>query len=105
MNMKYILLAFGLLSLSSCNHLLDVKPYSFSSGDNYYENEGQVLRAVNGVYGRLQGLYTSDFWAMTEMVSDNTNYQYDETDRGAQQREEIDEFLITSSNTYRKCIP
>lgn len=100
MNMKYILLAFGLLSLSSCNHLLDVKPYSFSSGDNYYENEGQVLRAVNGVYGRLQGLYTSDFWAMTEMVSDNTNYQYDETDRGAQQREEIDEFLITSSNTY-----
>lgn len=100
MKLKYILLGLGLLSMSSCNKLLDVKPYDFSSGDNYYENEGQVLRAVNGVYSRLQGLYTSDFWAMTEMISDNTNYQYDETDRGAQQREEIDEFLITSSNNY-----
>jgi len=100
MKLRYILLGLGLLSMSSCNKLLDVEPYTFSSGDNYYENEGQVLRAVNGIYSRLQGLYTSDFWAMTEMRADNTNYQYDETDRGAQQREEIDEFLITSSNNY-----
>jgi len=100
MNIKHILLGFGLLGLTACNHLLDTKPYTFSSGDNYYENEAQVLRAVNGVYGRLQELHTSDFWALTEMVADNTNYQYDESDRGAQQREEIDEFLITSSNGY-----
>lgn len=100
MKLKYIVLGFGLLSLSSCNHLLDVKPYTFSSGDNYYENEGQVLRAVNGVYSQLQGLYTSDFNALTEMRADNTNYQFDATDRGAQQREEIDEFLMTPSNTY-----
>src|SRR5690606_19666628 len=46
-------------------------------------------------------LFTADyFWAMTEMVADNTNYQYDEGDRGAQQREEIDEFLITNTNNY-----
>jgi len=100
MKLKYILLGLGLLSMSSCNSLLDVDPYTFSSGDNYYENEGQVLRAVNGVYSQLQSLYTSDFWALTEMIADNTNYQYDETDRGVQQREEIDEFLITSSNNY-----
>jgi len=100
MNTKHMLSGLGLLALAACNHLLDTKPYTFSSGDNYYENEAQVLRAVNGVYGRLQELHTSDFWALTEMVADNTNYQYDESDRGAQQREEIDEFLITSSNTY-----
>jgi len=100
MNIKHIVSGLGLLALTACNHLLDTKPYTFSSGDNYYENEAQVLRAVNGVYGRLQELYTSDFWALTEMVADNTNYQYDEGNRGAQQREEIDEFLITSSNTY-----
>src|SRR5690606_37657214 len=100
MKLRYILLGLGLLSMSSCNKLLDVKPYTFSSGENYYENEGQILRAVNGAYSRLQVLYTSDFNAMTEMRSDNTNYQYDETDRGVQQREEIDEFLITSSNNY-----
>lgn len=100
MKLRYILLGLGLLSMSSCNKLLDVKPYTFSSGENYYENEGQILRAVNGAYSRLQVLYTSDFFSMTEMRADNTNYQYDETDRGAQQREEIDEFLITSSNNY-----
>lgn len=100
MKLKYIILGFALLSLNSCNHLLDVEPYTFSSGDSYYENEGQILRAVNGVYNQLQGLYTSDFNALTEMRADNTNYQFDATDRGAQQREEIDEFLMTPSNTY-----
>ena len=34
------------------------------------------------------------------MRADSTNYQDDETDRGVQQREEIDEFLISSSNSY-----
>lgn len=94
-------MAFLLVGLTSCNKLLDVKPYSFSSDATYYENEGQILRAVNGAYGSLQEIYTGDsFWALTEMRADNTNYQFDESDRGAQQREEIDEFLITSTNNY-----
>lgn len=100
MKLKYIFLSLGILSLTSCNHLLEVDPYTFSSGDSYYKNEGQILRAVNGVYSRVQSIYTSDFFAMTEMVADNTNYQFNPTDRGSQQREEIDEFLITSSNNY-----
>ena len=95
-----MLISLGMLSMSSCNHLLDVDPYTFSSGDSYYQDEAQVLRAVNGAYSTLQVLYTSDFNALTEMRADNTNYQYDETDRGVQQREEIDEFLINSSNNY-----
>lgn len=100
MKLKYILISLGIVSLTSCNSMLDVKPYSFSSDNTYYSNEGQILRAVNGVYASLQGLYTGDYWALTEMSSDNTNYQYDATDRGVQQREEIDEFLITSTNNY-----
>lgn len=100
--MKTRIYCICLLALSSiaCNHMLDVKPAAFSSGENYYQTEQQVLRAVNGAYSTLQALYTSDFWALTEMSADNTNYQYDASDRGAQQREEIDEFLITSSNNY-----
>ncbi|MGN6510815.1 MAG: RagB/SusD family nutrient uptake outer membrane protein [Chitinophaga sp.] len=100
MKTKIYLICLMALSANGCNYMLDVKPNSFSSGENYYQSEQQVLRAVNGAYGVLQNLYTSDFWAMTEMVADNTNYQYDASDRGAQQREEIDEFLITSSNNY-----
>ena len=99
-NSIYII-AFLLLGTTACNNLLDVKPHSFSSDANYYQNEGQILRALNGSYASLQELFTGDsFWALTEMRADNTNYQFDETDRGAQQREELDEFLITSTNNY-----
>jgi SusD family. len=98
---KYSILLLSLFTLGSCHHMLDVEPHTFSSGASYYQNEGQFLRAVNGAYGSLQELYTVDhFWPMTEMVADNTNYQFDASDRGAQQREEIDEFLITSTNNY-----
>ena len=55
MKLKYILLSLGVLSMSSCNHLLDVDPDEFSSGDSYYQNEGQVLRAINGVYSGASG--------------------------------------------------
>ena len=98
---KYPILLLTLFALGSCHNMLDVDPHTFSSGVNYYQNEDQVLRAVNGAYGSLQELYTADyFWPMTEMVADNTNYQFDASDRGAQQREEIDEFLITPTNNY-----
>jgi len=97
----YTMLMLSLFTLGSCHNILDVEPHTFSSGVNYYQNEGQFLRAVNGVYGSLQDLYTDDnFWPMTEMVADNTNYQFDASNRGAQQREEIDEFLITPTNNY-----
>ncbi len=98
---KYSILLLSLFTLGSCHHMLDVEPHTFSGGTNYYQNEGQFLRAVNGAYGSLQELYTVDhFFPMVEMVADNTNYQFDASDRGAQQREEIDEFLITPTNNY-----
>ncbi|HYH57225.1 MAG TPA: RagB/SusD family nutrient uptake outer membrane protein, partial [Anseongella sp.] len=100
MKKKTIIITALWLGLAGCNSMLDVDPHTFSSGENYYETEEQMLRAVNGAYGALQVLYTSDFWAMAEMRADNTNYQYAEADRGAQQREEIDEFLISSTNNY-----
>lgn len=100
MKIRLFILLFLLAFTMSCKDFLEVKPHSFSSDANYYQTEGQVLRAVNGVYASVQELFTNDFWALTEMRADNTNYQFDESDRGAQQREEIDEFLITSTNNY-----
>lgn len=100
MKTKIPFIALLAIALNGCNNMLDVKPNSFSSGSNYYSTEAQVLRAVNGCYGVLQEFYTGDYWAMAEMRADNTNYQYDAGDRGAQQREEIDEFLITPTNNY-----
>lgn len=93
---------FCSLVTTACTDMLEVKPVSSVSGSTYYQTEQQVLQAVNGAYGHLQTLYnTSDrvnFWAMTEMRSDNTTYQFNESDRGEQQTEELDEFLITTDN-------
>ena len=106
MKTKIYFLVLGLWGFTACEDKLDVKPHNFSSGENYYQTEGQILRAVNGAYAQFQGLYGGNVgegysWhSMTEMVSDNTTYQYAAPNRGAQQREEIDEFLINASNNY-----
>ena len=91
----------ALAALSACDSLLDVQPKTFSGTTDYYQTPDQVERAVNGAYSFLQILYstrTSNYWAMTEMRSDNTTYQYNEADRGEQGMENLDEFLITADN-------
>lgn len=97
---KLTLLAFLVIVSVGCNDILDVEPKTFSSASNYYETEDQIEQAVNGAYGELQTIFNSatDYWAMTEMRSDNTSYQFNESDRGEQQMEELDEFLITPDN-------
>ncbi|HLR32967.1 MAG TPA: RagB/SusD family nutrient uptake outer membrane protein [Fodinibius sp.] len=85
---------------AGCEDMLDVEPESFTSPPEFYQTEDQIEQAVTGAYGELQTIYdpTTDFWAMTEMRSDNTSYQFNVSDRGEQQMEELDEFLITPSN-------
>jgi starch-binding outer membrane protein, SusD/RagB family len=106
MKTKIYILALALLGGTACEDKLDVTPHNFSSGEDYYKTEGQMLRAVNGAYSQLQLLYAGNagegysWHSMTEMTSDNTTYQYAAPNRGAQQREEIDEFLINASNNY-----
>ncbi|MEK6477411.1 RagB/SusD family nutrient uptake outer membrane protein [Catalinimonas sp. 4WD22] len=98
-NLSYFLCT---LLITACTDMLEVSPVSSVSGNTYYKTEQQILGAVNGAYGHLQTFYNTadktNFWAMTEMRSDNTTYQFNEADRGEQQTEELDEFLITTDN-------
>src|SRR5256714_10728183 len=101
MKARNIPLLSGLAALCACNSLLDVQPKTFSGTTDYYRTPDQVEHAVNGAYSFLQILYgtaSSSYWAMTEMRSDNTTYQYNEADRGEQEMESLDEFLITADN-------
>ena len=101
MKARNIPLLCGLAALCACNSLLDVQPKTFSGTTDYYRTPDQVEHAVNGAYSFLQILYgtaSSSYWAMTEMRSDNTTYQYNEADRGEQEMESLDEFLITADN-------
>jgi starch-binding outer membrane protein, SusD/RagB family len=101
MKARTIPLLYGLAVLCACGNPLDVRPKTFSGTGDYYRTPDQVERAVNGAYSFLQILYgtgSSSYWAMTEMRSDNTTYQYNDADRGEQEMESLDEFLITADN-------
>lgn len=92
-------------TLVSCNKLLDVKPETFTSGSNYYKTENQVRTAVNGAYSVLQNLNTSgNYWIFTEVRSDNTTYQYNPNNRCCITREQVDEFLNTSTDRYTETV-
>lgn len=85
----------------ACDDLLDVDPETFVSGSSYYRTEQQVESAVNGAYSVLQNLHTSqNFWMFTETRSDNTTYQYNINNRCCITREQIDEFLNTSTDRF-----
>jgi len=100
----YIITCLCALFLA-CNDKLDVDPYTFTSEKTYYKTEDQIKSAINGIYDKLQDLYRGDYiYTHTEMRADNTDFQYYETDRGIQQREDINDFLMTASNIYNQNI-
>ena len=99
---KYIYLLLCTL-FWGCNDRLDVIPYTFISDKTFYGTESQIGSAINGVYDKLQDLYNGEhIYIHTEMRADNTDFQYYETHRGYQRREDINDFLMTASNIYNQ---
>jgi hypothetical protein len=93
-----LLLCAGFIA---CEDSLNVEPETFVSGTGYYKSEQQIEAAVNGVYSVLQNLHTNqNFWMFTETRSDNTTYQYNVNNRCCITREQIDEFLNTSTDRF-----
>lgn len=95
----YILLILTAAGIAGCKKdYLDRQPTSTQNAENFYKTPAQFTQAVNGAYAPLQGLYTGSFWAMGEMRSDNTSYEFDPDDRSGTNKEEIDEFRELNNN-------
>src|SRR5690348_7338423 len=93
--MKNILFICGLvicLVQLSCNKdfLYKTDPTRIDAND-FYKDQTEVLQALNGVYGQLQGI-TNDQWLFNELPSDNTTIDYNPDDRGQANRIEAFEF-------------
>jgi len=86
-----------------CDAILDVEPKTFTGTTNYYQTPAQFERALAGAYSYLQDLNAGApqgrMWALVEMRSDNTTYQYFDANRGQLQTENIDDFLLQAANT------
>ncbi|WP_170122675.1 RagB/SusD family nutrient uptake outer membrane protein [Mucilaginibacter oryzae] len=95
----YLFLTVITLGLVGCKKdYLSLQPTDSQTKENFYKTKSQFQQAINGAYAPLQGLYNGSFWAMAEMRSDNTSYEYDPYDRASTNKEEIDEFRELNNN-------
>lgn len=62
----------------------------------FFKNQEQVDRALNGIYGQLQGI-TNSAYIFKEMVSDNTVFDFNPLDRGGAAGWEAFEFSTVNS--------
>lgn len=92
----YIL--FLSLGMSSCGKdFLNLNPETYINGENFFRNETELNQAVNGAYNQLVEIGRVNLWIFGEMRSDNTTFQYNNTDRGHEHREFVDEFLVSAT--------
>lgn len=91
-------LIFSVLLTGCGESFLNVNPETYQGAANFFQTKSQFTQAVNGTYAPLQGIYNSQMWALAEMRSDNTSYQYNTGDRSGFPFEEVDEFREISNN-------
>ncbi|MEZ2338638.1 RagB/SusD family nutrient uptake outer membrane protein [Mucilaginibacter sp. RCC_168] len=95
----YILLIITVSVIAGCKKdYLSLQPTSTQNTENFYKTPVQFTQAINSAYAPLQGLYNGSFWALGEMRSDNTSYEFNPNDRSGTNKEEIDEFRDINTN-------
>lgn len=95
----YAFLILAAVGLAGCKKdYLNLQPTGTQNTTIFFKTPAQFTQAVNGAYAPLQGLYKGSFWAMGEMRSDNTSYEFDPYDRSGTNKEEIDEFREAGNN-------
>ncbi len=102
-----LLTSFTLLFIS-CNddEFLDEMPVSSVGLGSFYQTEDQFVQAVNGIYSYLMyfagsnssAMYYGSYWVLTELRSDNSTFQYNDTDNSGHPWHNIDKFVMASDN-------
>jgi hypothetical protein len=95
----YLFLSLAAIGFYGCKKdYLNLQPTDTQNSANFFKTKAQFVQAINGAYAPLQGLYTGSSWAMGEMRSDNTSYEYNPYDRSGTNKEELDEFRELNNN-------
>ncbi|MCC7523832.1 MAG: RagB/SusD family nutrient uptake outer membrane protein [Chitinophagaceae bacterium] len=98
-NLLYLgcaLLCFG--SFSCTKDFLSKTDPTRIGTNAFYKNEAEIVQAVNGAYGQLQGIVNSQ-WLYNELISDNTTIDFNPGDRGQAPSIEAFEFWTVNSGT------
>lgn len=99
--------SFIALTFFSCNEdFLQEDPVTNLSTQTFFENEQDFRQATNAIYTNLQtmaggtnvGTGTGGFWAMSELRSDNSTYQYNTVDLSGHFTWYLDNFIMATTN-------
>lgn len=98
LHLKFIAFSIMLLALSSCGKdFLELDPEHSSTNTSFFNTAAQMEQAVIGSYVPLRDLTNLEYWVFAEMRSDNTAFQYYNQDRGLENRDLVEYFLIPAS--------
>ncbi|WPP51985.1 RagB/SusD family nutrient uptake outer membrane protein [Catalinimonas niigatensis] len=107
-NITYLLIGLLSFALISCNEddFLQEDPVTNLSTQTFFESEQDFRQATNAVYTNLQtmaggtnvGTGTGGFWAMSELRSDNSTYQYNTVDLSGHFTWYLDNFIMATTN-------
>jgi starch-binding outer membrane protein, SusD/RagB family len=94
---NYIAAIFSLAVLYSCKKdYLNLDPIDRYSYYNFPTNESQVEQAVVACYRKTFAVYNNYMWIWGDLLSDNTSFRYNPTDRGGIATEQLDEFVANA---------
>jgi len=94
-----LLLVFA---VTSCKKdFLNLTPQDQISGANFYQTESDFRQALASTYVTLRAVFNQDFY-LTEMRSDNTDYDYFPQDVGTANvhRDQIHDWMDDANNSY-----
>ena len=92
-----------LLTFTKCKKsLMEVDPtIPISTLDDYYQNEDQLVKAVNAVYTPLSAIYNGSAWHIGDIMSDDADLGGGGGGDGTETAE-LDNFSVTSFNPIIK---
>lgn len=91
---KILIIAVILIGTSqfACKkNLLDKTDPTRIGINTFYKDQAQIERALNGIYGQLQGIINEQ-WRFNELPADNTTIDFNPNDRGQASNNEQFEF-------------
>jgi starch-binding outer membrane protein, SusD/RagB family len=94
---KIITCVFLTSAFFSCKKdFLALDPIDRYSYYNFPTSESQVEQAIVGCYRKVFPIYNSYMWIWGDMLSDNSSFRYNPSDRGGIATEQLDEFVANA---------
>lgn len=98
----FLLIAVGLLFTQCKKGMLDVDPtIPISTLNDYYQNEAEMVKAVNATYTPLSAIYNGSAWHIGDIMSDDGDLGGGGGGDGTETAE-LDNFTVTTFNPVLK---